>query len=130
MREAGASLTETSNEANEIMPGEVSAAQDTLKRLMQAEKEASEILRSEEERSKETLANAQEQAKQQIEGVRREMEDTLRSRLHEAESKAATELNARLDEVAVGAQGIERRAKEHLSDAVEMVVSWITNGGE
>ena len=112
------------------MPGEVSTAQGTLKRLMGAENQASEILRAAEERAKETLANAQEQARQQIEGARREMEDILHSRLKEVESKTAEDLKARLDQVDGEAQEIDRRAQEHFSDAVEMVVSWITNGGE
>ena len=112
------------------MPGEVSAAQDTLKRLMEAENQEREILRAAEEGAKQTLGNAQEQAKRQIEGVHREMEGILRSRLKEVESKAAAELKARLGQVDGEAQEIERRAKEHLSDAVEMVVSWMTNGGE
>jgi len=112
------------------MPGEVSAAQGTLKRLMEAENQAREILRAAEERAKETLGDAQEQAKQQIETVHREMENILRSRLKEVESKAALEMKARLGQVDVEIQEIERRAKEHFSDAVEMVVGWITNGGE
>jgi len=71
------------------MPGEVSAAQGTLKRLMEAENQAREILGAAEERAKETLGNAQEQAKQQIDTVHKEMEDILHSRLKEVESKAA-----------------------------------------
>ena len=112
------------------MPGEVSTAQETLKRLMEAENQAREILRAAEERAKETLANAQEQAKEQIETVRREMDGILRSRLKEVESKTVQDLKARLDQVDGEAQEIHRRAEEHFSDAVEMVVGWISNGGE
>ena len=112
------------------MPGEVSAAQGTLKRLMEAENQAREILGAAEERAKETLGNAQEQAKQQIDTVHKEMEDILHSRLKEVESKAALEMKARLGQVDIQVQEIERRAKEHFSDAVETIVNWITNGGE
>ena len=112
------------------MPGEVSTAQGTLKRLMEAENQAREILRAAEEGAKETLGHAQEQSKRQIEAVHQEMEDILRSRVKELESKAALEMKARLGQVDAEAQEIERLAKEHFSDAVEMVVNWITSGGE
>jgi DNA anti-recombination protein RmuC len=117
---------------DEIMTEEVpvSAAQGTLKRMMEAEKRAREILRAAEESGKETLGITEQQAKQKIESVRQEMEDILRSRLKEVESKAAAELKARLCQVDGEAQEIERRAKENLSAAVGTVVSWITNGGE
>ena len=115
---------------HEIMPGEMSTAEGTLKRLMETENQAREILRAAEERSKQTLGNAQEQAKQQIDIVHREMEDILHSRLKEVESKAALEMKARLGQVDAEIQEIERRAREHFPDAVEMVVSWVTNGGE
>ena len=112
------------------MPGEVSTAQGTLKRLMEAENQAREILRAAEEGAKETLGHAQEQSKRQIEAVHREMEDILRSRVKELESRAALEMKARLGQVDAEAQEIERLAKEHFSDGVEMVVNWITSGGE
>jgi vacuolar-type H+-ATPase subunit H len=112
------------------MPEEVSAARGTLKRLIEAEAQAREILEAAEERAKKTLGHVQVQAKQHIETVRQEMENTLRSRLQEVESKAAAEMRMRLGQIDVEAREIERRANEHFSDAVEMVVSWITRGGE
>ena len=55
MREAGASSPRY-NEVDGIMPGEVSTAQGTLKRLMEAENQAREILRAAEEGAKERSA--------------------------------------------------------------------------
>jgi hypothetical protein len=69
------------------------------------------------------------QAKQSIKTVRQEAENSLHSRLGEAESKAAAEMKRRLDQAAAEAREIERRAKEHFSGAVEMVVDWVVNRG-
>ena len=106
---------------------EVSAAQGTVKRLIEAEEKAREILKAAEERSKETIAQAHEQAKQRLEATRQQTNSVLRSRREEVESKGATEMKRRLDQAEAEAQEIERRAKEHFSEVVEMVVNWVTN---
>ena len=49
----------------------------------------------------------------------------MRSRLAEAESKGAAEMKRRLDQAEADAREIERGAKVHFSDAVEMVVDWV-----
>ena len=71
---------------------------------------------------------ARKQAKQSIETVHQETENSLRSRLAEAESKAAAEMKRRLDQAEAEAREIERRAKEHFLGAVEMVVDWVATG--
>lgn len=115
---------------DEIMLEEMSPAQSTLRRLIEAEEQAREILKAAEERAKETIAQAREQAKQRVEAVRQETDNVLRSRLEEVESSAVTEMKTRLRQVEAEAREIERRAKEHFSDAVEMVVNWVTNRGD
>jgi vacuolar-type H+-ATPase subunit H len=114
--------------ANGVMP-EASPAQSTLKRLIEAEEQAREALKAAEDHAQETIAQAREQAKQSVEAARRETTSLLKSRLEEAESKAATELKQRLEQAEAQAREIERRAKEHFSQAVEMVVDWVTNRG-
>jgi len=109
---------------------EGSPAQSTVRRLIEAEEQAREVLRLAEGRAKETSARVHEQAKQRLEAVRQEMNDLLRSRLEEVESRTATEMKTRLEQVDAEALEIERRGKEHFSEAVEMVVSWITNRGD
>jgi vacuolar-type H+-ATPase subunit H len=102
-----------------------SPAQRILKRLVDAENEAQQILRAAEERAKDTIDGARKQARQSIDTVRQETENSLRSRLAEAESKGAAEMKRRLDQAEADAREIERRAKVHFSDAVEMVVDWV-----
>lgn len=112
------------------MPEEVSPAQSTLSRLIEAEGQAREILNAAEERAKETIAQAREQAKQCVETVRQETDTALHSRLEEVESRAVIEMKTRLGQVEAEALEIERLAKEHFSDAVEMVVNWVTKRGD
>lgn len=109
---------------------EPSPIQRILKRLMEAEDQAQQIIKAAEERAKETIEQARKQATQSIESVRQEMENSLRSRLAEADSKGATEMKRRLEQAEAEAREIERRAKEHFSGAVEMVVDWVANRGD
>lgn len=111
------------------MVEEVSSAQTTIRRLLQAEKQAQEILQVAEEHAKESVAQAQEQARQRLEAVRRETENALRARLDEVKSKAAAEAKARIDQVESEALEIERRARENFPVAIEMVVNWVTGKG-
>jgi vacuolar-type H+-ATPase subunit H len=109
---------------------EASPTQRILKRLIEAEDQAQQIVKEAEERAKETIDHARKQANQSIETVRQEHESSLRSRLGEAESKAAAEMKRRLDQAEAEAREIERRAKEHFSEAVELVVDWVANRGD
>lgn len=106
---------------------EASAAQSTLKRLVEAEEQARAILREAEERSQELIAKARQEAQQTVMAVRQEMSDLLQSRLRDAESRAAVELKQGLEQAEAEAQDFERRANEHFSEAVEMVVNWVTS---
>ena len=115
-------------QSGENMP-EGSPAQDTLKRLIEAEEQARQILKAAEERGRETIAQAQEQAKQSVETIRQETAALLQSRLEEAESKAATETTQRLGRAEAEAREIERREKQHFADAVGIVVDWVAAGG-
>ena len=63
--------TEAPRKSEWIMP-EASPAQNTLKRLIEAEEQAREILKAAEEHAQETIAQAREQAKQSVEAVRQE----------------------------------------------------------
>lgn len=107
-----------------------SPAQGTLKRLIEAEDQAQEILRAAEEHAQVTIAQAREQAKQSVEDARLQTASLLKSRLEEAESKAALEMQQRLEQADAKVREIERLAKEHSSQAVEMVVDWVTNRGD
>jgi len=118
--------TEAPRKSEWIMP-EASPAQNTLKRLIEAEEQAREILKAAEERAQQTIAQAREQAKQSVETIREEAASLLRSKLEEARAAAATEMNQRLEQADAEAREIERRAKEHISEGVEMVVDWVTN---
>ena len=111
------------------MLDELASAQSTVKRLIEAEEQARKILNVAQEHTKETTVQACEQAKQHLEAVRQKMNDMLRSRVEEMESKASTEMKTRLDRVDAEARETERRGEAHFSKAVEMVVSWITNRG-
>jgi vacuolar-type H+-ATPase subunit H len=115
--------------ADGVMPG-ASPAQPILKRLIEAEEQAQQILKAAEDRARETVEQARRQAKQSVEAIRQETESSLRSRLAEAESKAAAEIQRRLEQAEAEAREIERRAKEHFSGAVEMVVNWVANRGD
>jgi len=48
--------------------------------------------------------------------------------LDEAESTAATEMKERMEKAESDAREIELRAKEHFSEAVGLVVDWVTRG--
>lgn len=109
---------------------EVSPAQSTLKRLIEAEDEAREILKAATENADATIARAREQARQSIETVRMEAARTLKARLEAAASKAATEVKQRLEQAEAEAGEIERRAKQHSAEAVDMVVDWVTLKGK
>jgi vacuolar-type H+-ATPase subunit H len=109
---------------------ETSPAQGTLKRLIEAEEQAREILKTTEQNAHETVAHAREQAKQTVEAVRQEMAGLLQSRLKEAEFKAAADMKQRLDQAESQAREFERRANENFSEAVELVVNWVTYRGE
>ena len=111
----------------ESMP-EVSPAQGTLKRLIEAEDQAREILKAAEEHAQETITQAREQAKQSVEAIRQEAASLLRSKLEESESKAATGMKQRLQQAEADAREFERRATEHSSQAVDMVADWVTRG--
>lgn len=106
---------------------EASPAQNTLKRLIEAEEGAREILRAAEEHAQGTLAQARQLAEQSIEGVRREAASLLQYKLEEAESKAATEMKQRLEQAEAEGREIERRAKQHSAQAVDIVVDWVTS---
>jgi vacuolar-type H+-ATPase subunit H len=109
---------------------EASPTERILKRLIEAENQAEQIVKAAEERAKETVEQARQQARQSLETVRKQAESSLRSRLDEAESKAAAEMKRRLDQAEAEAREIDRRAKQHFSEAVEMVVEWVTNRGD
>jgi vacuolar-type H+-ATPase subunit H len=109
-----------------MMP-EASPAQSTLKRLLDAENHAREILKAAEENAEATIAKAREQAKQSVDAVRQEAATLLRSKLDEAESHAAVEMKNRLEQAEARGREIERRAKQHSAQAVNMVVNWVTN---
>lgn len=104
-----------------------SPAHGTLKRLIQAEDQAREILTAAEQQAQETLAQAREQALQSVEAVRLRTASLLKSRLEEAESKATLEMQQGLEQADAKVREIERRAKQHSPQAVEMIVAWVTN---
>ena len=108
------------------MPGP-SPAQGVLKRLIEAEEQAREILKSAEQRAGDAVAQARAQAKESIDAVRQEAAALLQSRLEEAESQGSIDRQQRLDRAEAEAREFERRANANLSQAVEMVVAWITN---
>jgi hypothetical protein len=108
------------------MPEE-SSAQSTLKRLIQAEEQAREIRKVSEEHTQESIAQAREQAQQSVDAVRRETAGSLKSRLEDAEPRSAAELKQRLEQADADVREIERRTTEHFSQAVDMVVDWVTN---
>lgn len=112
------------------MPDEVSTAQSTLQRLIDAEHEAHDILEKAERNSSEIVDRARHEATERTENVRQEMERALDSRRKEVESQTAAQMKARLGQVDAEGREIERRASEHFSEAVERVVDWITRGGE
>jgi vacuolar-type H+-ATPase subunit H len=103
------------------------ATENILRRLIEAEEDAREILKAAEEQAKETIARAQEEAKQLVEAVRQEMDGLLRGRLETAESQGAAEIKRRLEKAEADAQEFARLAKNHFSEAVEMIVDWVTN---
>jgi vacuolar-type H+-ATPase subunit H len=107
---------------------ETSPAQGTLRRLIEAEDQAREILKAAEQRAQDTVAEARTQGKASVEAIRLEAVRMLRSQLEEAESKAATEMKQRLLQADAEAREFERRAAEHFSQAVDMVVDWVTRG--
>lgn len=107
---------------------EDSSVQNTLKRLIEAEDQAREFLKTTQAQAEQTIAQAREQAKQSLDAARRETADSLRSRLEEAESKAAAGLKQRLEQADAEVGEIERRASQHFSEAVDMVVDWVTKG--
>ena len=109
---------------------EASPAQDTIKRLIEAEEQAREILKAAEERAEESIAQAREQAQKTVEAVRQETSAMLRARLEEAEAQGAQEKKWRLDRAEVQAREFERQAQQHFSSAVDMVVDWVTNRGD
>ena len=112
-----------------LMTG-ASSAQTILNRLIQAEEQVRGILKAAEERAQEAIAQAREQAERSLQAVHQETESALRSRLEEAESNSATERKRRVARAEAEAQEFERRAKEHFSDAVEMVLEWVTKRGD
>lgn len=107
---------------------EASPAQGTLKRLIEAEDEAREILKAAGQHAEEAVAQAREQAGKSVEADRREAAELLQSKLAEAGSKAAVELKQRLEQADAEAREFERRAAENSSQAVDMVVDWVTRG--
>ena len=111
------------------MTPETSPAQGTLKRLLESERQAQEILQSAEERARDTIAQAREQAARSVEAVRVEAAGLLHSQLDEVQSKAAAEVKQRLDQAETDAREFERCARGHVSEAVEMVVDWVTAKG-
>jgi vacuolar-type H+-ATPase subunit H len=108
---------------------EASPAQSTLKRLIEAENQAREILKAAEENAEATIAQAREQAKQSVDAVRENAASVLRSRLEAAETQATIQMKQRLEQAEAEGQEIERRAKQHFAEAVDMVVGRVTNKG-
>jgi len=109
---------------------EASTAQGTLKRLIEAEERAREILKAAEERAQQTVEQAREEAARSVDTVRRESAGVLQARLQEAESKGAAERKQRLDQADAKAGEFERRAQEHMAEAVRVVTDWVINGGD
>jgi vacuolar-type H+-ATPase subunit H len=101
------------------------AAQNIITRLVKAEEQAREIVRGAEDQTRELLARATDEAKQLADSVRQEMVNLLQSRLREAEERGAEELKERLAQAEAKGREIERRANEHFTEAVAMVVNWI-----
>jgi vacuolar-type H+-ATPase subunit H len=109
---------------------EASPAQGILKRLIEAEEQAREILKAADEYAQQTIAKAREQAQQSADAIRQEAAGVLRVKLEQAGSKAAAEMKQRLQQAESEALEIERRAKLHSSQAVELVVDWVANRGD
>jgi len=109
---------------------EASPAQSTLKRLIEAENEAREILKAAAENADASIAQAREQARQSVDAIRQEAASLLRSKLEATESQAAIEMRQRLDQAEAEAREIERLAKLHSTEAVDMVVGWVTFKGK
>jgi vacuolar-type H+-ATPase subunit H len=105
---------------------EVSPAQSTLKRLIEAENDAREILKTASENADATIAKAREEAKESVDVVQQEAANLLRSRLEAAECHAAIEMKQRLDQAETEAQEFERLAKINSARAVDVVVEWVT----
>ena len=110
---------------------EVSPAQSTLKRLIEAEDEAPRNPEGQPKSAAQSVvAEAREQAKQSVDAVREEAASVLRSRLEAAESQAAIEMKQRVDQAEAQAHEIERRAKRNSAQAVDMVMDWVTFKGK
>ena len=104
---------------------EPSPAQGTLKRLIEAEDQAREILKAAGQSAQDAIAQAGAQARQSVDAVRQRAAGALESRLREAESKSAAEMKQRMQQADAEAQEFERRAAQHFSQAVDMVVDWV-----
>lgn len=105
-------------------------AQDTLKRLLEAEDRAREVLQAAEAQAEKTVSQAREQARQSAEAARAEAADLLRGKLSTAESEGAAAMKQRLEQADGRSREFERRAEQNFAPAVELAVNWVISGEE
>jgi vacuolar-type H+-ATPase subunit H len=109
---------------------ETPTAQDTLKRLLDAEDQAREILQAAEGQAEETVGEAREHAHQILEATRAEAVNLLRGKLDVAETEGAAAMQQSLQRADGRSREFERRAEQNLTRAVEMAVNWVLSGDE
>ena len=107
---------------------EASAAQGILKRLIEAEVQAREILKAADESAQSAIAQAREEAAQSLDAARRETSSVLHDRLADADLQGAAQMKQRIDQAEAEARDFDRRSNEHVGDARDMVVDWVTTG--